>query len=99
MAPYVRPQGMEDTAELKIDVDREKASALGVSLADVNTALSANFGSDYVNNFVDGNRVQQVIDAAAARLRGQIRVPVLTSPASAVAELKKRHIKGRRDPA
>jgi multidrug efflux pump len=57
----VRPQGMEDTAELKIAVDREKASALGVSLADVNTALSANFGSDYVNNFVDGNRVQQVI--------------------------------------
>ena len=57
----VRPQGMEDTAELKIDVDRDKASALGVSLADINTALSANFGSDYVNNFVDGNRVQQVI--------------------------------------
>jgi Asp/Glu/hydantoin racemase len=36
---------------------------------------------------------------AAARLRGLIRVPVLTSPASAVAELKKRHIKARRDPA
>jgi Asp/Glu/hydantoin racemase len=36
---------------------------------------------------------------AAARLRGQIRVPVLTSPASAVTELKKRHIKGRRHPA
>jgi multidrug efflux pump len=57
----VRAQGMEDNAELKISVDRDKASALGVSLGDINTALSANFGSDYVNNFVDGNRVQQVI--------------------------------------
>jgi len=57
----VRPQGMEDTAEMKIDIDWDKASALGVAPADINTALSANLGSDYVNNFVDGNRVQQVI--------------------------------------
>ena len=57
----VRPQGMEDTAQLKIDLDRDKAAALGVSLADINTTLEADFGSQYVNNFVDGNRVQQVI--------------------------------------
>jgi multidrug efflux pump len=57
----VRPQGMEDTAQLKIDFDRDKATALGVSLADINTTLAADFGSTYVNNFVDGNRVQQVI--------------------------------------
>jgi multidrug efflux pump len=52
---------MEDTAEMKIDIDWDKASALGIAPADINTALSANLGSDYVNNFVDGNRVQQVI--------------------------------------
>ena len=57
----VRPQGMEDTAQLKLDFDREKATTLGVSLADINTTLTADFGYDYVNNFVDGNRVQQVI--------------------------------------
>ena len=57
----VRPQGMEDTAELQVDIDWDKASALGVAPADINTALTANFGSTYVNNFVDGNRVQQVI--------------------------------------
>jgi multidrug efflux pump len=57
----VRPNGMDDTAELKIDVDWDKASALGVAPADIDTALSANLGSAYVNNFVDGNRVQQVI--------------------------------------
>jgi len=57
----VRPQGMEDTAQLKLDFDRDKATTLGVSLADINTTLTASFGSTYVNNFVDGNRVQQVI--------------------------------------
>jgi multidrug efflux pump len=57
----VRPQGMEDTAQLKIDIDRDQAAAMGVALADINTTLQADFGSAYVNNFVDGNRVQQVI--------------------------------------
>ena len=52
---------MEDTAQLKIDIDRDKAATLGVALADISTTLEANFGSAYVNNFVDGNRVQQVI--------------------------------------
>ncbi|HEY1718987.1 MAG TPA: efflux RND transporter permease subunit [Verrucomicrobiae bacterium] len=65
----VRPQGMEDTAEMKIDVDQDKASALGVSLADINSALQTDFGSDYVDNFVDGNRVQQVIVQLAAPYR------------------------------
>ncbi|HTG44808.1 MAG TPA: efflux RND transporter permease subunit [Verrucomicrobiae bacterium] len=57
----VRPQGLEDAAQLKIDVDEVKATALGVSLADVNTTLQSSFGSFYVNNFVNGNRVQRVI--------------------------------------
>jgi multidrug efflux pump len=65
----VRPQGMEDTAEMKIDVDQDKASALGVSLADINDTLQTDFGSDYVDNFVDGNRVQQVIVQLAAPYR------------------------------
>jgi multidrug efflux pump len=57
----VRMQGLEDAAQLKINVDENKASALGVSLGDINTAMQANFGSFYVNNFVHGNRVQRVI--------------------------------------
>ena len=57
----VRMQGLEDAAQLKINVDDNKASALGVSLGDINIALQANFGSYYVNNFVHGNRVQRVI--------------------------------------
>ena len=53
--------GLEDTPQLKVDIDQAKASALGVSLADLNTALETYFGSDYINNFVNGNRVQRVI--------------------------------------
>jgi len=54
-------EGLEDTPELQVDVDQTKASALGVSLADLDTTLSTCFGSLYINNFVNGNRVQRVI--------------------------------------
>jgi len=57
----VRVQGMDDEPQLKIEVDQEKASALGVTLSDLNNVLSTCFGSAYVNNFVDGSRVQRVI--------------------------------------
>ncbi len=57
----VRMQGLEDAAQLKIELDENKAIALGVSPEDVNSTLSTAFGSSYVNNFVNGNRVQRVI--------------------------------------
>lgn len=57
----VRPQGLEDAAQLKISVDEVKATALGVSLAEINATLATSFGSAYVNNFINGNRVQRVI--------------------------------------
>lgn len=57
----VRPQGLDDAAQLKIELDQDKASALGVSLADINTTMQTAFGSAYVNNFVNGSRVQRVI--------------------------------------
>ncbi|MGN6553817.1 MAG: efflux RND transporter permease subunit, partial [Verrucomicrobiota bacterium] len=57
----VRSQGLEDAAQLKIDVDQDKASALGVSPGAINATLQTSFGSSYVNNFVNGNRIQRVI--------------------------------------
>ncbi len=57
----LRFQGLEDAAQMRVDVDDAKASALGVSLADINTTLQASFASFYVNNFVNGNRVQRVL--------------------------------------
>ena len=64
----MRPQGMEDTPQLKVNIDQDKAAALGVALADVNLTLQADFGSYYVNNYVNGTRIQQVtvqLDAAS----------------------------------
>jgi multidrug efflux pump len=57
----VRPQGLSDAAQMKIELDQDKASAFGVSLAEINTTMQTAFGSSYVNNFVNGPRVQRVI--------------------------------------
>ena len=55
-----RPNGQEDTPQFTVDFDQEKASALGLSLSDINATLSTAWGSDYVNDFIDRGRVKQV---------------------------------------
>jgi multidrug efflux pump len=65
----VRPQGLADAAQMKIELDQDKASALGVSLADINATMQTAFGSSYVNNFVNGPRVQRVIVQLDAQFR------------------------------
>ncbi|UPJ46403.1 efflux RND transporter permease subunit [Bradyrhizobium sp. 200] len=55
-----RPNGQEDEPQFSVDIDQEKASALGVSLTDINTTLSTAWGSSYVNDFVDRGRVKKV---------------------------------------
>ncbi|MGO4306180.1 efflux RND transporter permease subunit [Cupriavidus sp. RAF12] len=57
----VRPEGQEDAPQLKIDIDREKARTLGVSVADINSTLTIAFGSSYVNDFIYEGRVRRVI--------------------------------------
>ncbi|AKU24482.1 efflux RND transporter permease subunit [Massilia sp. MB5] len=56
----VRPNGQEDTPQYKITVDQQKATALGLSIAEVNDVLSTGWGSSYVNDFVDRGRVKKV---------------------------------------
>jgi len=56
----VRPNGMEDVAEYHIDVDWNKAGALGVPITSIHTTISSAFGSSYVNDFIQGGRVKQV---------------------------------------
>jgi len=56
----VRPNGMEDVPQFRVDVDWEKAGALGLPLSSIHTTLSAAFGSAYVNNFIQGGRVKRV---------------------------------------
>jgi len=65
----VRPNGLEDTPQFKIDVDQEKAQALGVSISDINTTLSSAWGGSYVNDFIDRGRVKRVYVMADAPYR------------------------------
>ncbi|WP_214476603.1 efflux RND transporter permease subunit [Mesorhizobium sp. dw_380] len=66
-----RPNGQEDQPQFSVDIDQEKASALGVSLADINNTLSTAWGSDYVNDFIDRGRVKPVYLQAGANFRMQ----------------------------
>ncbi|ENK5210574.1 efflux RND transporter permease subunit [Klebsiella aerogenes] len=65
----VRPNGLEDTPQFKLDVDQEKAQALGVSLSDINETISAALGGYYVNDFIDRGRVKKVYVQADASFR------------------------------
>lgn len=65
----VRPNGMDDVAQYRIDVDWEKAGALGVPIDSIHNTLSAAFGSAYVNDFIQGGRVKRVYVQADAEHR------------------------------
>lgn len=56
----VRPNGMEDVPQYRIDVDWDKAGALGVPISTIHNTISQAFGSSYVNNFMQGGRIKRV---------------------------------------
>jgi hydrophobe/amphiphile efflux-1 (HAE1) family protein len=65
----VRPNGMEDAPEFRLDIDEHKVGALGLSMSDVNDTFSAAWGSSYVNDFIDKGRVKKVYLQADAPFR------------------------------
>jgi HAE1 family hydrophobic/amphiphilic exporter-1 len=65
----VRPNGMSDVPQYKVDIDSERAGALGVPVSAIQSYLSAAFGSAYVGNFVQGGRVKRVFAQADAPFR------------------------------
>ncbi|MEN6578565.1 MAG: efflux RND transporter permease subunit [Phycisphaerales bacterium] len=65
----VRPNGLEDVPQYRIDVDWEKAGALGLPIASIHRTISAAFGSSYVNDFIQGGRVKRVYVQADAPYR------------------------------
>jgi multidrug efflux pump len=67
----VRPDGLEDAPQLQVDIDRDKASALGVSFDAINATLSTALGSSYVNDFPNRGRLQRVVVQADAPARMQ----------------------------
>jgi multidrug efflux pump len=56
----VRPNGLNDEPQYSIAIDREKANAQSLSIADINNTLSAAWGSAYVDDFIDRGRVKRV---------------------------------------
>ena len=79
----VRPEGLEDAPQLQLDIDRDKASALGVGFDAINAALSTSLGSAYVNDFPNAGRLQRVVVQADAPERMQpedlLRINALNS--------------------
>ena len=84
----VRPDGMEDAPQMQIDIDRDKANALGVSFDTINSALSTALGSSYINDFPNQNRLQHVMVQADAPARMQpetiLDLPVLNTQGQVV---------------
>ncbi|MBT9440578.1 MAG: efflux RND transporter permease subunit [Acidovorax sp.] len=62
----VRPNGMEDAPEFRLEIDEHKAGSLGLSMADINNTFSVAWGSSYVNDFLDKGRVKKVFLQADA---------------------------------
>jgi multidrug efflux pump len=66
----VRPNGLNDTPQFKVNVDREKANALGLSPATIDNVFSIAWASSYVNNFLDvDNRIKKVYVQGDAQFR------------------------------
>ncbi|MBL8361093.1 MAG: efflux RND transporter permease subunit [Rubrivivax sp.] len=84
----VRPDGLEDASQLQLDIDRDKAQALGVSYAAINSTLSTAMGSTYVNDFPNAARLQRVVVQADAAARMQpedlLKLNVLNASGQAV---------------
>jgi len=67
----VRPDGLEDAPQLQLDIDRDKAQALGVGFDAINAVISTALGSAYINDFPNAGRLQRVVVQADAPARMQ----------------------------
>jgi multidrug efflux pump len=84
----LRPDGLEDAPQLQVDIDRDKANALGVDFAVISASLSSSLGSAYINDFPNAGRMQRVIVQADAKDRMQaedlLRINVVNSRGQSV---------------
>ena len=84
----VRPDGLEDAPQLQVDIDRDRASALGVGFDAINGVISTALGSSYVNDFPNAGRLQRVVVQADAPARMQpddlLKLNVINSKGQAV---------------
>jgi len=68
----VRPNGLDDVPQLKLNIDQARAGAFGLSQADINSTISTAFGSAFVNQFIDRGRVKKVLVQADAPYRTRL---------------------------
>jgi multidrug efflux pump len=99
----VRPEGLEDAPQVQLDIDRDKAKALGVSFDAINTAISTSLGSAYINDFPNAGRLQRVVvqaDAKVAHAAGRPAAPERPEhqgPAGAAVGLRQHPLDHRPD--
>lgn len=65
----VRPNGQDDTPQLQIDIDKDRASALGLSIGEINSTLAVAWGGRYIDDFIDRGRVKRVYIQSDAEFR------------------------------
>ena len=65
------PEGMPASAQVQVEIDREKADTFGVTFAAINATISQYLGSSYVNDFPNNGKLQRVILQADANARMQ----------------------------
>ncbi len=65
----VRPNGLDDVPQLKLNIDHARAGSFGLSQGDINSTVSAAFGGAFVNQFIDRGRVKKVYVQADAPFR------------------------------
>jgi len=65
----VRPNGLPDGPQYEVQIDDEKARALQVGIDEINTTMTAAWGSSYVNDFIDRGRVKKVYIQGTANSR------------------------------
>ena len=84
----VRPDGLEDAPQLQLDIDRDKAQALGVGFDAINAVISTALGSAYINDFPSAGRLQRVVVQADAPARMQpddlLRLSVMSARGQSV---------------
>jgi multidrug efflux pump len=69
MMVNVRHNGQPDAPQFRLDLDIEKASALGLAIGDINATLQAAWGGQYIDDFIDRGRVKRVYVQADAPFR------------------------------
>jgi multidrug efflux pump len=65
----VRPNGQDDSPQLRLDINAEKAGALGLPISTINSTLSVAWGGRYIDDFIDRGRVKRVFMQADAPFR------------------------------